>query len=125
MSLIQNLYEKKLVTYPRVDTTFLPNDQYPKIPKILSGLKYYQKLTEPLLGKKIRKSKKVFNDTKVTDHHAIIPTGVTPSGITPDEQNVYDTVTKRFISVFYPDCIVSRTQVDGIGAHLVAHKISC
>lgn len=113
LSLIQNLYEKKLVTYPRVDTTFLPNDQYPKIPKILSGLKYYQKLTEPLLGKKIRKSKKVFNDTKVTDHHAIIPTGVTPSGITPDEQNVYDTVTKRFISVFYPDCIVSRTQVDG------------
>lgn len=114
LNLIQNLYEKKLVTYPRVDTTFLPNDQYPKIPKILQGLTYYKKLTEPLLGKKIRKSKKVFNDTKVTDHHAIIPTGVSPSGITPDEQNVYDTVTRRFISVFYPDCIISRTQVDGV-----------
>jgi DNA topoisomerase-3 len=113
LKLIQNLYEKKLVTYPRVDTTFLSEDIYPKIPKILAGLTYFSKLTEPLLGKKIRKSKKVFDDKKVTDHHAIIPTGISPSGITPDEQNIYTAVTKRFISVFYPDCKVSNTTVLG------------
>ena len=113
LKLIQSLYEKKLVTYPRVDTAFLPNDMYPKIPKILEGLKFFSKLTEPLRGKKIRKSSKVFNDKKVTDHHAIIPTGIAQSGISPDEQNIYHTITKRFISVFYPDCKVSNTTVIG------------
>ena len=88
LKLVQGLYEKKLVTYPRVDTTFLPNDMYPKIEGILKGLKYFSKITEPLIGKKIRKSTKVFNDKKVTDHHAIIPTGQVPSGISPDEQSV-------------------------------------
>ena len=113
LKLIQSLYEKKLVTYPRVDTTFLSEDIYPKVPKIMQGLKHFSKLTEPLIGKEFRKSKKVFNDKKVTDHHAIIPTGVTPSGITPDEQKIYRIVTLRFISVFYPDCIVSNTTVLG------------
>jgi len=113
LKLIQSLYEKKLVTYPRVDTTFLPNDIYPKVPKILAGLTYFSKLTEPLKGEKLRKSTKVFNDKKVTDHHAIIPTGISPSGISPDEQKIYNTITKRFISVFYPDCKVSNTTVLG------------
>ncbi len=113
LKLVQSLYEKKLVTYPRVDTAFLPNDMYPKIPKILEGLTYFSQLTEPLKGKKIRKSSKVFNDKKVTDHHAIIPTGIKQSGISPDEQNIYQTITKRFISVFYPDCKVSNTTVIG------------
>ncbi len=110
---IQSLYEKKLVTYPRVDTTYLPDDVYPKIPGILKNLKYYQELVSPLLGKKIRKSKQVFDNKKVTDHHAIIPTGVVPSGVSIEEKRVYDTVVKRFISVFYPDCIVSNTTVLG------------
>jgi DNA topoisomerase-3 len=110
---IQSLYEKKFVTYPRVDTTYLPDDVYPKIPNILKGLQYFKELTAPLLEGKIRKSKQVFDNKKVTDHHAIIPTGVPPSGITPDEQKVYTAVTKRFISVFYPDCTVSNTTVLG------------
>ncbi|MFT4599908.1 MAG: DNA topoisomerase-3 [Arenicella sp.] len=113
LKLVQSLYEKKLVTYPRVDTTFLSEDIYPKVPKILAGLTYFSKLTQPLRGNPIRKSKKVFNDKKVTDHHAIIPTGESPSGISPDEQKIYNTITKRFISVFYPDCIVSNTTVIG------------
>jgi DNA topoisomerase-3 len=113
LKLIQGLYEKKLVTYPRVDTTFLPNDVYPKIGKILTGLNYFETLTAPLKGKPIRKSKKVFNDKKVTDHHAIIPTGIPMSGVSPDEQKIYNTITKRFISVFYPDCTVSNTTVLG------------
>ncbi|MBD3639042.1 MAG: DNA topoisomerase 3 [Crocinitomicaceae bacterium] len=113
LKLVQNLYEKKLVTYPRVDTTFLSEDIYPKVPKILSGLTYFSKLTEPLKGNPIRKSKKVFNDKKVTDHHAIIPTGISPSGISAEEQKIYTTITKRFISVFYPDCKVSNTSVLG------------
>lgn len=108
---VQKLYEKKVVTYPRVDTTFLPNDMYPKIPGILKGLTEYSNFTESLLGKKIRKSTKVFNDKKVTDHHAIIPTG--EQMILPfDEQKVYDIITRRFIAVFYPDCKVAKTQVD-------------
>lgn len=111
LKLVQSLYEKKLVTYPRVDTTFLPDDVYPKVPKILAGLNFFSALTEPLKGKKLRKSKKVFNNKKVTDHHAIIPTGIPMSGVTQDEQNIYNTVTKRFISVFYPDCTVSNTTV--------------
>ena len=111
LKLVQSLYEKKLVTYPRVDTTFLPDDVYPKIPKILQGLNFFSTLTEPLKGKPLRKSKKVFNNKKVTDHHAIIPTGIPMSGITPNEQSIYNTITKRFISVFYPDCTVSNTTV--------------
>ena len=114
LKLVQGLYEKKLVTYPRVDTTFLSEDIYPKVPKILEGLKYFSQLTEPLKGKPLRKSKKVFDDKKVTDHHAIIPTGIVPSGISPDEQKIYNTITKRFISVFYDDCKVSNTTVIGL-----------
>jgi DNA topoisomerase-3 len=110
---IQSLYEKKLVTYPRVDTTYLPDDMYPKVAGILGKMQYYSKLTAPLLEKKIPKTKQVFDNKKVTDHHAIIPTGIVPSGINPDEQRVYDAVAKRFISVFYPDCVVSNTTVLG------------
>ena len=111
---IQSLYEKKLCSYPRVDTTFLPNDVYPKIEGILKGLQVYASITQPLLGKTIRKSKKVFNDKKVTDHHAIIPTGQNPSsGLTYNEKMVYDLITKRFIAAFYPDCTVSNTTVKG------------
>ena len=110
LKLVQQLYEKKVVTYPRVDTTFLPNDMYPKVSTILQGLASYANLTKPLLGNKIRKSTKVFNDSKVTDHHAIIPTGEQlPLG--KEEQNVYDIITRRFIAVFYPDCKVAKTQV--------------
>ena len=113
LNTIQNLYEKKLVTYPRVDTTYLSDDIYPKIPGILNKLTHYSRFTEALRGSPIRKSKKVFDNKKVTDHHAIIPTGETPSGITPQEQKIYDMITRRFISVFYPDCIVSNTTVIG------------
>lgn len=113
LKLVQGLYEKKLVTYPRVDTTFLSDDIYPKVPKILEGLKFYSQLTAPVLAKKIPKSKKVFNNNKVTDHHAIIPTGISPSGINPDEQKIYATIAKRFIAAFYPDCKVSNTTVIG------------
>ena len=113
LKLVQSLYEKKLVTYPRVDTTYLPDDVYPKIPKIMDGLSFFTKLTEPLKGKPYRKSKKVFDNKKVTDHHAIIPTGVPMSGVSPDEQNIYNTIVKRFIAAFYPDCIVSNTTVIG------------
>ena len=113
LKLIQSLYEKKLTTYPRVDTTYLSNDIYPKVPGILAKLEPYKNLTEPLLKEKIRKSKKVFDDKKITDHHAIIPTGVFSYGITYDEKRVYDVVAKRFISVFYPDCKVANTTVLG------------
>jgi DNA topoisomerase-3 len=107
---IQRLYEMKVVTYPRVDTTFLPNDQYPKIPGILKGLKSYSDLAQPLLAKKIRKSTKVFNDKKVTDHHAIIPTGEEKL-LGGNEKKVYDAIARRFIAAFYPDCKVAKTQV--------------
>jgi DNA topoisomerase-3 len=119
LRVIQSLYEKKLTTYPRVDTTYLPNDQYPKIPGILKQLKGYEFLTAPLLqGKTIRKSSKVFDDKKITDHHAIIPTGQTRSDLSKEENQVYDMVAKRFISVFYPDCKVSNTTVDAkVGPH--------
>lgn len=110
---IQSLYEKKMVTYPRVDTTFLPNDLYPKIEGILKNMKPYSGFIDPLLGKPIKKSKKVFDDTRITDHHAIIPTGVNPSGLKPEEKQVYDLIARRFISAFYPDCIVSNTIVTG------------
>ncbi len=111
---IQSLYEKKLTTYPRVDTTYLSNDIYPKISGILKGLTNYHELIQPLLGAKIRKSKKVFDDKKVTDHHAIIPTGVTaPESLSRDEKIIYDTVVRRFIANFYPDCEISTTTILG------------
>lgn len=113
LKIVQNLYEKKFVTYPRVDTRFLPLDVYPKVPGILKGLKSYSREVEPLLATPVRKSKKVFDDTKVTDHHAIIPTGVNPQNLSPQDEKVYDTITRRFIAVFYPDCIVSNTTVLG------------
>ena len=110
LKITQGLYEQKLVTYPRVDTTFLPNDQYPKIEGILKSLTNYVSFTQPLIGKKIRKSAKVFNDKKVTDHHAIIPTGV-QSALSDANQKVYDAITRHFIAAFYPDCIVANTTV--------------
>jgi DNA topoisomerase-3 len=110
---IQKLYETKLVTYPRVDTTYLSEDIHPKIPAILNGMKYYSELTAPVMAKPIPKSKQVFDDKKVTDHHAIIPTGIIPSGITPQEQHIYDLIAKRFIAAFYPECKVSNTTVLG------------
>ena len=113
LKLIQSLYEKKLTTYPRVDTTFLSDDIYPKIEPTLKGLRDYSVLTAPLLATKIPKTKKVFDNSKVTDHHAIIPTGVAPMNITPDERKIYDLVTRRFIAAFYPDCVFSTTTVMG------------
>ncbi len=113
LRIIQSLYEKKLTTYPRVDTTYLSNDIYKKVPGILQKLTPYQNFIEPLLKNKIRKSKKVFDDKKVTDHHAIIPTGVMPTGLKYEEKQVYDLVARRFIAVFYPDCKVSNTTVMG------------
>ena len=111
---IQSLYEKKMVTYPRVDTTFLPTDIYPKIEGILKNMEPYSNFTAPLLGKPIKKSKKVFDDAKITDHHAIIPTGVKPTGLILEEKRVYDLIARRFIAAFYPDCIVSNTTVIGM-----------
>ncbi len=113
LKIVQNLYEKKIVTYPRVDTRFLPSDVFPKIPGILKGLKSYTKEVEPLMAEPIRKSKKVFDDAKVTDHHAIIPTGVNPQNLALNDEKVYDIITRRFIAVFYPDCIVSNTTALG------------
>ena len=116
LKIIQSLYEKKLTTYPRVDTTFLPNDIYTKVPQILAGITPYKKFTEPLMGKKLRKQTSVFNDKKVTDHHAIIPTGKFFNNFTPEEKWVYDLVTRRFIAAFYPDCKVANTVVEGNSA---------
>ena len=110
---IQSLYEKKLVTYPRVDTTYLTEDLHPKVPQILNNLKQYESFTKILLEKPIAKSKTIFNDKKITDHHAIIPTGVNGQGITGTEEKIYDLICKRFIAVFYPPCIVSNTTVLG------------
>src|SRR5690606_9358467 len=104
---IQSLYEKKIVTYPRVDTTYLSEDLHPKVGGILRNMTYYSRFIEPLLKEPIPKLKSVFDDKKVTDHHAIIPTGVVPSGISPDESKIYDLVARRFIAVFYPECKVS------------------
>jgi len=118
LKIVQTLYEQKLVTYPRVDTTFLPNDVYPKVSGILQKLTDYSNLTQPLLGKKIKKSSKVFNDKKVTDHHAIIPTGM-QSRLQYNQQQVYDIIVKRFIAVFYDDCLVSNTTVLGSAAQVV------
>ncbi|MGC1473433.1 MAG: DNA topoisomerase 3 [Psychroserpens sp.] len=117
LKLVQKLYEQKVVTYPRVDTTFLPNDVYPKVKGILQNLTNYATLMKPLLNQKIKKSSKVFNDKKVTDHHAIIPTGVQIK-LQYNQQQVYDIIVKRFIAVFYPDCDVSNTTVIGKAANV-------
>lgn len=122
LKLIQSLYEKRVTTYPRVDTTYLPDDIYPKIPATLQGIKDYYAQALPLLPKKadggkgdgsLRKSKKVFDNKKVTDHHAIIPTGQRPDNLTAEERKVFDLVALRFIAAFYPDCEVSNTTVMG------------
>ena len=113
---IQSLYEKKVTTYPRVDTTYLSDDIYPKCENILKGLRDYQALTAPLFGKPLVKSKKVFDNKKVTDHHAIIPTGVYPQGLTDLEKKVYNLVATHFIAVFYPDCKFRTTTVLGESA---------
>lgn len=110
---IQSLYEKKITTYPRVDTTFLSDDIYPKCPSILKGLRGYETLTTPLEGTTLIKSKKVFDNSKVTDHHAIIPTGQPPVNLTDLERRVFDLIARRFIAVFYPDCRFSTTTVMG------------
>ncbi|SEJ67215.1 DNA topoisomerase-3 [Dyadobacter koreensis] len=110
---IQNLYEKKFVTYPRVDTTYLSEDLHPKIAGILQDLKPYANLTAPLLTQPIPKSKTVFDDKKVTDHHAIIPTGVFPNHVSIDEKRIYDLIVRRFIAAFYPECKVANTTVLG------------
>ena len=113
LNIIQSLYERKYTTYPRVDTQYLSDDIYPKCPTILNGLKGYEQYTQPLAGTKLTKSKKVFDSSKVTDHHAIIPTGVPAQGLTDMERHVYDLITRRFISVFYPDCKFATTTVLG------------
>ena len=117
LQLIQSLYEKKVTTYPRVDTTFLSDDIYPKCKNILNGISgLYGTLLQPLRGAALRKSKKVFDSSKVTDHHAIIPTGVAANNLTADERNVYDMVARRFIAAFYPDCKFQATTVTGEAA---------
>ncbi len=109
---IQSLYEKKIATYPRVDTTYLPDDLYPKCKGILNGLQQYTDILTPLRGKQLKKSKKVFDNSKVTDHHAIIPTGQkVPTGLSKEEADVFDVIARRFISVFYPDCEFEQTVV--------------
>lgn len=113
LKLIQSLYEKKVTTYPRVDTTFLSDDIYPKVPATLNGLVDYTDLTAPLKGIKLPKTKRVFDNSKVTDHHAIIPTGVVARNLTENERKVYDLVARRFIAAFYPDCEISTTTVLG------------
>ena len=119
LQLIQQLYEKKVTTYPRVDTTYLSDDIYPKCSGILNGISgQYGELLQPLRGAKLRKSKKVFDSSKVTDHHAIIPTGVAAQNLTDMERNVYDLVARRFITVFYPDCLFATTTVCGEAAEV-------
>ena len=114
LKLIQSLYEKKVATYPRVDTTFLSDDIYPKCPGILKGLRDYETFTKPLEGTTLLKSKKVFDNSKVTDHHAIIPTGQHPQNLTDMERRVFDLIARRFIAVFYPDCKFATTTVLGV-----------
>ncbi len=118
LQLIQSLYEKKYTTYPRVDTTFLPDDVYPKCPQIMNGLRKYFHLMERIKGKPLAKSKKVFDNKKVTDHHAIIPTGVEAKAMTELEAKVYDIVVRRFIGAFYPDCLFDTTTILGEVADL-------
>ena len=116
LKIIQSLYEKKVTTYPRVDTQFLSDDIYPKCPRILEGLKAYSQFTEPLKDRKLPKTKRVFDNSKVTDHHAIISTGVWSETLLPNEKRVYDLVARRFIAVFYPDCQYAQTTVLGESA---------
>ena len=113
LQLIQSLYEKKFTTYPRVDTTFLSDDIYPKCPQIMNGLRAYFHLMDHIKGKPLPKTKKVFDNSKVTDHHAIIPTGVVAQGLSDMEMKVYDLVARRFIAVFHPDCLFTTTTVLG------------
>ena len=113
LRLIQSLYEKKVTTYPRVDTTYLSDDIYPKVPDILKRMTPYANLTASILGKKLPKSKKVFDNSKVTDHHAIIPTGQAPTSLVGDERKLYHLIALRFISAFYPDCELMTTTVMG------------
>lgn len=121
LNLIQSLYEKKYTTYPRVDTQYLSDDIYPKCPQTMNGLyqtkiqskTVYAELIKPLGGKALKKSKKVFDSSKVTDHHAIIPTGVPPTGLSNMEENVFDLIARRFIAVFYDDCKFATTTVLG------------
>lgn len=111
LKLIQSLYEKKVTTYPRVDTTYLSDDIYPKIPQILRQMTPYASLTQPVLAQKIPKSKKIFDNSKVTDHHAIIPTGQAPTSLVGDERKLYHLIALRFIAAFYPDCEFMSTTV--------------
>lgn len=113
LKLIQSLYEKKVTTYPRVDTTFLSDDIYPKCPQILKGLRGYEGLTSVLEGTRLPKSKKFFDNSKVTDHHAIIPTGQPPVNLTENERKVFDLVARHFIAIFYPECKIATTTVEG------------
>lgn len=113
LKIIQSLYEKKITTYPRVDTTYLSDDMYPKTPDILKGIKDYELITKPLLAGKLPKTKKVFDNAKVTDHHAIIPTGIHPTALNDNEKRVFDLVARRFIANFYPECKISTTTVLG------------
>lgn len=113
LRLIQSLYEKKVTTYPRVDTTYLSDDIYPKVPGILGQMTPYANLTAPILANKLPKSKKVFDNSKVTDHHAIIPTGQLPSSLVGDERKLYHLIALRFIAAFYPDCVFSATTILG------------
>ena len=113
LNVIQGLYEKKLTTYPRVDTQFLSDDIYPKCATTLNGLRGYEALVAPLAGKPLKKSKRVFDSSKVTDHHAIIPTGVPAVNLTDIEKHVYDLIARRFIAAFYPDCKFATTTVLG------------
>ena len=121
LNIIQQLYEQKLTTYPRVDTTFLPDDVYDKCPQTMNGLFQvkvagqapYADLIRPLGGKPLLKSKKVFDSSKVTDHHAIIPTGIVPQNLTDVQRKVYDLIARRFIAAFYPDCKFAQTTVLG------------
>lgn len=121
LNLIQSLYEKKITTYPRVDTQYLSEDIYKKCPQIMNGIfqtKFaniapYKELVKALSGKDLPKTKRVFDNTKVTDHHAIIPTGVIPRGLSDAERNVFDLITRRFIAAFYPECKYSTTTIVG------------
>lgn len=135
LNTIQSLYEKKLTTYPRVDTQYLPDDVYPKCPQTMNGLfqtafagkRPYAELVKALGGNPLPKSKRVFDGSKVTDHHAIIPTGIPPQGLTDAEKNVYDLIARRFIAAFYPDCKFSTTtvigEVDGIEFKVTGKEI--
>ena len=113
LQLIQSLYEKKVSTYPRVDTTFLPDDVYPKCGQIMNGLKDYFHLMDRIKGQKLRKDKKFFDNSKVTDHHAIIPTGQPATSLTEAEKKVFDLIARRFIGIFYPDCLFETTTITG------------